>query len=98
MCCRCLSTVCLSGDINNVFISCLLLQVLKFVIREITENLHNLQLCHQIKEESVFAGTKTSVEMGNNNLTRDKGIACPPTTFFFVCSVEKNGKKKPVNI
>lgn len=80
--------VCLNGDMNNAFISCLLFQVLKLVMRGPNENLHNLRLCHQIKEESVFAGTKTSVEMGNNNLTRDKGIACPPTTFFFVVVVQ----------
>lgn len=52
-------------------------------MRELNEKLHNRRLCYQIKEESVFVGTKTSVEMGtNNNLTRDKGIACPPTTVF----------------
>lgn len=57
--------------------------------------LHNLLLCHQIKEESVFSGTKTSVEMGNNNLTRDKGIPCPPSTFFFVV---QSGKKHECQI
>lgn len=68
--------VCLSADMNNAFLCCSLCQVFKFVMRGINEDLHSLRLCHQIKEESVFAGTKTSVEMGNNNnLTRDKGIA-----------------------
>lgn len=82
----------LSSDMNKAFISCLLFQVLKPVMRGITENLRNLLLCHQIKEKSVFAGAKPSVEMGNNNLTRDKGIACPPTTFVVVVVVVVHSK------
>lgn len=84
--------VCLNGDMNNAFIGCLVFQVLTFM-RGVNENFHNLRLCHQIKEESVFAGTKTCVEMGNNNLT-NKDIACPPTTFFFVVQSRKNRNDK----
>lgn len=64
-------------------------------MRGINENLSKLRLCHQIKEESVFAGTKTSAEIGKNNVTKDKGIDCPPTTFFFVVvQLRKNMNEK----